>query len=548
MPEDLTLLDELEHWIECQIPRNLGDLPRQLFDTVERVTQEIFDTLNIHGPPSLSLPFPPFTLNEPPPPAPPLPPPSTLSTYGLERVEKLARAHPYACAGGAALVLTVGLGAGYGAYKRGGMMIGGRAGVRGVVNDGMLKDAIVILSPSPMPPLLLPLAVSLLRSGYIVLIAVPHVDDAEQLERKLSGLEEKNALRVLIYDPDDSSTFPPFHRSLNATLTLRFPSIHTKGTSDPYNPRPDHIPHIYTYISLYPLNPSPPSQPSPLPALPTLLAPTSSDAPARLITIYPSASTLVQPDSFATQLLAANHHLLSRNLGAFSHARSVSVYIGDIHLPLLPTLIIGGGAQVSRRQQAKAALKEATTAKKASIVKDYIMGYFSSLYTRLAAYTGLGTAGREYELFESSFLRLVRADRSWRTRYHLGQYSYLTLFLSRLPTFLLPRLLPLLPVLPTATGPTTGSGYDVPPTRGGTQPRGPRPRTPLPTVAKGNLTATSTSSSDEAEADLASSFHTTGTSSSRGQADAGSDSSARSRSSEGRGLGDSWVGVEDGGN
>lgn len=159
MPEDLTLLDELEHWIECQIPRNLGDLPRQLFDTVERVTQEIcklysserildqtadspVDTLNIHGPPSLSLPFPPFTLNEPPPPAPPLPPPSTLSTYGLERVEKLARAHPYACAGGAALVLTVGLGAGYGAYKRGGMMIGGRAGVRGVVNDGMLKDAI----------------------------------------------------------------------------------------------------------------------------------------------------------------------------------------------------------------------------------------------------------------------------------------------------------------------------------------------------------------------------------------------------------------------
>ena len=56
-----------------------------------------------------------------------------------------------------------------------------------------------------MPPMLWPLAVSLLKAGYIVLIAVPHIDDAEQLEKRLAPLEEKSALRVLIYDPEDVS-------------------------------------------------------------------------------------------------------------------------------------------------------------------------------------------------------------------------------------------------------------------------------------------------------------------------------------------------------
>lgn len=55
-----------------------------------------------------------------------------------------------------------------------------------------------------MPPMLCPLAVTLLKAGYIVLIAVPHIEDAEQLERRLT-LDEKSALRVLIYDPDDVS-------------------------------------------------------------------------------------------------------------------------------------------------------------------------------------------------------------------------------------------------------------------------------------------------------------------------------------------------------
>lgn len=63
----------------------------------------------------------------------------------------------------------------------------------------------VILSPSPLPPILWPLTISLLRAGYIVLVAVPRVEDAEAMERHLAGLEERSALRVLIYDPEDVS-------------------------------------------------------------------------------------------------------------------------------------------------------------------------------------------------------------------------------------------------------------------------------------------------------------------------------------------------------
>lgn len=64
----------------------------------------------------------------------------------------------------------------------------------------------MILAPSPTPHLLVPLAATLLKAGYIVIVAVPQVKEAEGLERRLSGLDEKSALRVLIYDPDDVSS------------------------------------------------------------------------------------------------------------------------------------------------------------------------------------------------------------------------------------------------------------------------------------------------------------------------------------------------------
>ncbi len=60
-----------------------------------------------------------------------------------------------------------------------------------------------------MPPLLWSLAVTLLKAGYIVIVAVPQIEDAEQLERRLT-LDEKSALRVLIYDPEDVRIYPIF--------------------------------------------------------------------------------------------------------------------------------------------------------------------------------------------------------------------------------------------------------------------------------------------------------------------------------------------------
>jgi len=49
------------------------------------------------------------------------------------------------------------------------------------------------------------LTVTLLKAGYVVLVAVPHVEDAEALEKRLAPLDEKSGLRVLIYDPEDVS-------------------------------------------------------------------------------------------------------------------------------------------------------------------------------------------------------------------------------------------------------------------------------------------------------------------------------------------------------
>ena len=63
----------------------------------------------------------------------------------------------------------------------------------------------VILAPSPMPPILWVLTVTLLKAGYVVLVVVPKVEDAEALEKRMNALQEKSALRVLIYDPEDVS-------------------------------------------------------------------------------------------------------------------------------------------------------------------------------------------------------------------------------------------------------------------------------------------------------------------------------------------------------
>ncbi|WVW83791.1 hypothetical protein I302_105812 [Kwoniella bestiolae CBS 10118] len=557
MPDDLSFLDQLEEWLDNQVPNNLHELPYKMLETMEKVTNELFETLNIHGPPSISIPFPPFGGKEAAPPPPPPAPPSLIPTTGLKsaycRSERLVRDHPYLFSA----ALSVGLGlTGLTIYKysnnlrnlKNDLRVRRRFGVKGIVEDGMLKEAIVILAPSPMPPLLIPLAASLLRAGYIVLVAVPKSKDADQLERRLSGLEEKSALRVLIYDPDDTTTFPPFHRSLLATLTLRFPVSGKYPSGDPYNPSPEQLPHIHSFLSLYPLNPSPPSQPGSLPALPTLLSPNSDGTTPTLINFYPSGSVVTTPDTFASQVLTLNHHLLGRNLAASSGARIVSVYVGDVDLPTLPA-ILSGGKHLTRRQAAKEQLmNNHSTSGKISVIRDYLFGSISNLYGNILGVVGLGTKVRSYDKFEKKLLRIIkfpsfnppslrgkvfRNNESW----FIGSKSFSPFFINHLnlPPILLNRLVSWSSsaILPTSiTGPinpmSTSTLLSPKESAFGGVGSGSEknlPRTPT--------TASANSSDHEGNDDLISSIHTTSNSSGNGD-----------ESGNGSGLEGSWVGLD----
>ncbi|BEI87783.1 uncharacterized protein CcaverHIS019_0105010 [Cutaneotrichosporon cavernicola] len=486
------LLDQLEEWIEAQVPQNLSELPGKMLETAERMTNELMDSLAMHGPPSISIPFPPFAKPAPPPPPPP--PPAVYSCAG-----NIARKHPYLVAAGVGLALTASVGAigmvtgvgVFGAYGRE-WRLRRQFGVRGIVDGGMLQEAIVILAPSPTPPLLVPLTASLLKNGYVVIVAVPHVKEAEALERRLSGLAEKGALRVLIYDTDDATTFPAFHRSLLATLTLRFPAptvTNSGGVAafDPYNPVPSQIPHIHAFISLYPLNPAPPSQPGALPALPTLVQPSAGKVPM-LLTLYPSAASLVTPDSFASQVLSSTHRLLGANLAAATTSRVVSLFLGNITLPSLPA-IITEGRTLSRRELARQRLRDSAASPTAafSIFRDLITSTLCSIYQSVAGALGLAPS-RDYSAFETCLLRVLKTRCG--STFYAGQRSWLAQRLAALPPSTLPRVLAIMPPMPSETGPAP-----PPPPKSGTRSTGSR----------------SASSSDHEAEDLVSSIHTAGT-------------------------------------
>lgn len=41
MPDDLSLLDQLEEWLEAQVPNDLQGLPYRMLETMERVSNEL---------------------------------------------------------------------------------------------------------------------------------------------------------------------------------------------------------------------------------------------------------------------------------------------------------------------------------------------------------------------------------------------------------------------------------------------------------------------------------------------------------------------------
>lgn len=234
----------------------------------------------------------------------------------------------------------------------------------------------VILSPSPLPPLLLPLCALLLRSDYCVLVTVPGAKEAEKLEADLAKIQQqhqtkekdgwKGNFRVLCYSATEVSTrrvggnlqeadsltsslalslylqpssLEPFQRSLSAALSLRYPALpisasqqstpssstmlgrptHTPG--DPRHPDAAQLPQLGAIFNLYALQRDPqPSASSALPALPAILKTLESTSLSHSVglpaihTYVPALGLVSSPSAFGEQLVTSANLLLARNL------------------------------------------------------------------------------------------------------------------------------------------------------------------------------------------------------------------------------------------
>ena len=286
---------------------------------------------------------------------------------------------------------------------------------------------------------------------------------------------------------------------------------------------------MHAFISLYPLNPSPPSQPSALPALPTLLTPsTRAIRKPRLITLYPATSTLTIPDNFASQVLTSTHQLLQTNLAASTSAKIISVFVGNVDLPTLPAMI--SRSTKTRREAAKQqinAFRAASTASKLSIVRDWLVSGLNLVYWNITGRLGLGQAARDYAFFERQILGAVK---STRRQHFVGQYSLVSVGLTRIHPLALPYVMAVLPALPSVTGPAAPRPlYAAPRSRDGKD-------TPVSRTSRSVEGSDHESIGSGSAEDLAASFH--GVTSTSGESLPGSGSDS--------GLSESWVGLESG--
>ena len=314
------------------------------------------------------------------------------------------------------------------------------------------------------------------------------------------------------------STFPPFHRSLTATLTLRFPQPGISGIrGNPYRPESEQIPSIRAYISLYPLNPKPPAQPGALPALPTLLSQSGSRRPPNLVTVYPSGSIVNTPDSFASQLLSRNHALLQRNLAVSTRANMIDIWLGHVRIPSVERLSLSSMTTDAYLPPFYQRIKEAQSLRsRVLVLKDYFTTGLHLIWNTMMNGLRLGVATQDYRHFEGGILRAIKARRA-RTDL-VGQYSWLSMMLYIIHPRRLERILNYLPTMPAPTGPS-----------------GPHPILPVDQkfipISEMSAASSSSESDHEGSDDLISSRHTV-TSDESGSA------------ASGTGLDASWVGVE----
>ncbi|GAA5919757.1 hypothetical protein JCM1841_005839 [Sporobolomyces salmonicolor] len=222
---------------------NLASLPAKVHETLD----DIFDKLTNNR--TLPLPNPadwlPSASTTPPPPPPP-PAPSTRTPRWLQHLADHTARYPFFYAA-AALGLSTS-----GAYY-----LFPAQTARTLAPLTRFVPLALLPAPKNRPLRLLPhshgvaaeirkeavlvlgadsaagreLALDLERRGFVVVATVSDPNEVDALEKTSRGW-----IKVLVLDPNESSSVAPFLRSLSTALSLRFP-LHTSG--DPFS-RPSH--------------------------------------------------------------------------------------------------------------------------------------------------------------------------------------------------------------------------------------------------------------------------------------------------------------------
>ncbi|KAF5358429.1 hypothetical protein D9756_001467 [Leucocoprinus leucothites] len=170
-------------------------------------------------------------------PPPPPPPPTSPAFLWLEKSSDWVAKHPWKTAGFTVSAVGTSLLVGYSitrTRRRGPQRLRSQQ-----AKPSTRRQVVVILGADS--PFGLPLVLDLEKKGYIVIASVATPEAVELLEQETQGY-----VKALVLDPYEPLMIPAFLRSLNATLSRKFP-INAAG--DPFAPLTSH-PYIHSIISL----------------------------------------------------------------------------------------------------------------------------------------------------------------------------------------------------------------------------------------------------------------------------------------------------------
>ncbi|KAJ9102277.1 hypothetical protein QFC19_004825 [Naganishia cerealis] len=264
------LFQELEQLFHDNVPENLHDLPHRIFDSIDKLTGEVY------GPKAISVPA-----------KPPSPPPSFY-----DKLSKYTSDHPYivttSVLGAAALSVSIG-------YS---------------LQD---EDSFLCVTGRWLINMRRPIAKSG-RDGY-KLGTVPRAKDADELERKVKANDKVKAkglgvaFRVLVYDPADVSIRKNEHPSLG--MGGRLPAI----PSFVHPPLKNSAGQVIERAG----------------EDKRMLARSATRNLPSLISLHHTMGLLPIPSNFAEQLLTSTNLLLAKNVGITNPSMAITnVGIGEI--------------------------------------------------------------------------------------------------------------------------------------------------------------------------------------------------------------------------